>query len=160
MNVSNEQLQRTAAHEGFVATAYKDGSASGVQKYSIGYGHQIQANESSLYTESITKEKGLSLLNGDMQNVVRYVNQNSKKSLNQGQADSLFDFGFNCGVGALGNVITVLNEQGYGAVPAKMALYNKWQPTPGKYEVNPDLVLRRQENIDVWNGVFKKKVHS
>lgn len=152
MNVSQTQLNRTGEHEGFRSTAYKDGSSGGTQKYSIGFGHQIQSYELYLKTQTISRAAGLDLLKRDMQNVVNAINAKAKKPLNQNQFDALCDFGFNCGVGALGNVINTLNTKGYDAVPAHINQYVKWQPTPGDYQINPTLVKRRAENVATWNG--------
>lgn len=155
MDVSTTQLNRTATHEGFAAKAYKDGASSGVQKYSIGYGHQIQVGEQNLYTATITRAQATDLLRKDFQTVVNTINGKVRKTLNQNQFDALADFGFNCGVGALDLVINELNTKGYDAVPAKMLLYTKWQPTPGVYAVNSTLVTRRNENVATWNSAVK-----
>jgi lysozyme len=152
MNVSTTQLNTTASHEGFVATPYKDGSTGSVQNYSIGYGHQIQANERSLLTK-ITKAQALELLRKDMQNVVNYVNANSKKSLNQNQFDALCDFGFNCGTGALGSVLAQLNTVGYSAAAAKISQFVYYHPVAnGPAVLNQTLVKRRAEEVAIFNG--------
>jgi lysozyme len=111
MNVSSAQLNKTAGNEGFVAKAYKDGFVGGIQSYSIGYGHQIQPNEQNLRTATLTKAQGLALLQKDSKNVVDYINAHNKRTLNQGQFDAFFDYGYNAGVGALqDNILSLWNS--------------------------------------------------
>jgi lysozyme len=146
MDVSAAQLSRTASNEGFVATAYKDGFVSGVQSYSIGFGHQIQPNEQSLRSGSITREKGLALLKQDSKNVVDFINSHSKKTLNQNQFDAFFDYGYNAGVGALQSEILTLWNSGASAATVANAIKTtrtKYHNTAGEFVVNQTLVSRR-----------------
>jgi lysozyme len=159
MNVSSTQINTTAGHEGFRATAYKDGSSGDTQKYSIGFGHSIQLSEGYLRTKTITKGEAKALMLSDFRPVVNAINNTLKKGVNQNQFDALCDFGYNAGVGALASVLGQFNASGASAATSKMLEYVKWHPTPGgALEVNADLVKRRNEEIAVFNGVAKYSV--
>lgn len=158
MNVSSQQLSRTATLEGFVAKAYPDGYSGNTQMFSVGYGHQIQAYEKTLLTKTLTKAEALNMLHADMQTVVNYVNTHAKRTINQNQFDALCDFGFNCGVGALGLVITDLNNNGFQGIPAHIKQYNKSRNTAGVLAINNTLVSRRAEEAAVFTGTYTSPI--
>jgi GH24 family phage-related lysozyme (muramidase) len=148
--VSQDQLSQTEGFEGFSATAYPDGSDSSGQRYSIGYGHQIQASEGNLLTGSISQDQAQQLLISDMQKVVNVLN-NSGQSFTQGQFDALADFGYNEGTGALSKVIAAYVD---GVdIPSLLSQYIYWHPVPGgPAQVNENLVSRRNDEITTWNN--------
>lgn len=144
MVTSSAQILKTLATEAFRANAYKDGFVNGVQMYSIGYGHQIQSNEGYLLTTAITKDKALALFRVDAHPIEDQINKTADPC-NQNQFDAFWDFGFNCGVGALAKVIDTWNEDNDpAATVAHMALYNKSRVN-GVLQVNSGLVDRRED---------------
>lgn len=150
--VSNNQIQQTAAYENFSATAYPDGSDSTGQRYSIGYGHQIQPGEAYLQSATLSPAQAQQLLTGDFQNIVNAINAFGQ-SFTQGQFDALSDFGFNAGTTALTNIIATFESNGADAVPAKLQQYIYWHPVAGgPAVVNQNLVNRRNNEILTWNS--------
>lgn len=150
--VSSDQLSQTAQFETFSPTAYPDGSTNGVQNYSIGYGHQIQPNESYLLTATISQDQAQQLLLQDMQSVVNYLNQTGI-TFTPGQFDALSDFGYNEGLSNLQNVIAAFQNNGPDAATAKMEQYVYWHPIPGgPAQLNPTLVNRRNAEIATFNS--------
>jgi lysozyme len=150
--VSDAQLQQTESFESFSPVAYPDGSDSTGQRYSIGYGHQIQPNESNLLTATITQAQAQQLLLSDMQTVINTLN-NSGQTFTQGQFDALSDFGYNAGVGALNSVLQQFSSNGPDAATAKMQQYVYWHPVPGgPAVVNQDLVARRNSEVNTFNS--------
>ena len=128
--VSNNQILLTQAYENFSPTAYPDGSANGVQVYSIGYGHQIGPNEQYLMTATITQAQAQQLMLQDGQAIVNVLN-NSGIGFTQGQYDALWDFGYSAGQAPLADVLNTLSTNGAGAATAEMNLYIYWHPVPG-----------------------------
>ena len=61
MKTSLSAINALKARETFSPKAYPDGMVNGVQMHSIGYGHQIQPNQLSLLTATITVDKGTQL---------------------------------------------------------------------------------------------------
>ena len=146
-NVSQQQLAQTAGFEGFSPKAYPDGTSNGQQLYSIGYGHQIQPNEQNLMTATLTQAQGMQYLLNDMQTVVDSIN-NSEVQFTQGQFDAASDYGYNAGVGALANLITLFNNQGAAAVAA-------WLPTSRIVTsgvTSQNLINRRAAEVVTWNS--------
>lgn len=147
--VSDSQLAQTANLESFSATPYPDGSANGVQIFSIGYGHQIQPGES--FT-SITPAQGQQLMLTDSANVVNALN-NSGLTFTQGQYDGLWDFGYSAGIGALNLVLQNLANNGADAATQEILQYTYWHPTPGGPAVlNQSLVTRRNNEVATFNS--------
>jgi len=64
--------------------------------YSIGYGHQIQANEPELFY-GITDQKAESLLVKDLAKFIAVVNDTIKAPVNQNQFDALVSLAYNIG---------------------------------------------------------------
>lgn len=148
--VSDSQLQQTESFESFSPIAYPDGSDSTGQRYSIGYGHQIQPAESYLLTATITQDQGTQFLMTDMQNVMDQLT-GSGLVFTQGQFDAASDFGYN--TGATAKLIGVYQSMGADAVPAFMMQYTKWHPVPGgPAQINQSLVSRRNANVATWNS--------
>ena len=111
MKTSKNGIQFIKQQEGLRKTAYSDGFIGNVQKFSIGYGHQIQPNEmEKLKNEPITEEEAEKLLKKDVARFEKLINAKVKKQLTQSQYDALVSFGYNCGEGALEKVIKTLNS--------------------------------------------------
>lgn len=158
MSPSTSILNKILKTEQFRSTAYADGaSGSGVQFYSIGYGHQIQPTEQALKRSTITKAQALDLFKKDNSAVIQTLNS-AKRKLNQNQYDALFDFGFNCGTGALAKAIVIWNDTGSNkAVTDYMVQFIRSTKivngVPTKV-VNDALVDRRKDNVALFNKPY------
>lgn len=153
MKTSANGIRFITEHEGFATKAYKDGFINNVQKYSIGYGHQIQLHERNLLTKTITKTEGKKLLEQDLKNVENVINQNSKTVLSQSQFDALVSFGYNTGVGALAKVLVTYNTTKSVQDTVSHIKQYRGQNTPTGFKVLPVLVQRRSEEAEL----FQKK---
>lgn len=96
MRLSEKGYEFIREWEGFSATPYPDGWNNGVQLYSIGYGHQIKPNEQYLM-EGVTRTKAAELMQSDVWEVERCINNNVNVSLSQNEFDALGSFVFNLG---------------------------------------------------------------
>ncbi|ADY51441.1 glycoside hydrolase family 24 [Pseudopedobacter saltans DSM 12145] len=142
MKASESLKEQIKKEEGFAAKAYKDGFVNGKQMYSIGYGHQIQSNESHLLTATITKAQADTLFDKDL---IQYENAVNKatRPLNQNQFDALLSFAYNAGVGAVAKILETWNATGDRVKTTdRMKLYNKWT-VGGQLVENASLVARR-----------------
>jgi len=134
MDVSAKQIAATAGEEGIVLKAYKDGVIGGVQKYTIGVGHQIQPNESYLLTGTITRAKALALFKSDSKNVVDFINANTRnRRPNQNQFDAFFDYGYNCGLGGLQTSVLKLWNAGASYAEVAEAIRTTRRTSAGVY---------------------------
>ena len=145
--------------ETFSAKAYKDGEIKGVQMYSIGYGHQIRANETSLKTTTITEAHARQIFQNDVKPLEDQINKSVKYSVNQSQFDALVDFGYNVGSGSLTLIINTWNTTGGSAKKTadRMLLYNK-TTVDGKKVLSKELVSRRAENAAMFLGVASTSI--
>ena len=150
-NISSSGLSTIEGNESFSSTAYQDGSANGVQLYSIGYGHQIQPNEMYLMYQTISQAQAQTMLMADLQPIINAIN-NSGQILTQGQFDALSDFGMS-GTGALQNALSSLLTNGIQSVPNVFQQYVYWHPIPGgAAQINNTLVTRRANETTTWNS--------
>jgi lysozyme len=133
--ITQAGIDAIAKLEGFSATPYND--PKGSDKWSIGYGHQIQPDE---HFTSITVEQGKQLLAQDTRNAQEAVKRNIHVALTTAQFDALTSFVYNIGIHAFesGTVPAKINAGDYAAAAATMREYNK---AGGK--VNLALVARR-----------------
>ena len=92
---SENLLNKIQQFEGFRPLPYMDGG-----RYSIGYGHQIQPDEQYLM-QGISTEQGRDLLSKDLAKYEAAVDTLVTVPINQNQFDSLVDFAYNMGIGAL-----------------------------------------------------------
>lgn len=154
MNTSQAAINRIKDLEGFRPTAYQDGSASGVIKFSIGYGHQIGIAEQNLKTSKITTAQGDTLLKSDVSPIEIQINRDLKVKPTQNQFDALVDFGYNCGSGALGLIIGTWNStHNTKAVTDRMLLYNKTHDNKtGQLVVSSVLQSRREKEVAIFNS--------
>lgn len=92
MEASAGLVDFVAAHEGYSASAYRGADA---QNLTIGYGHVVQAGES---TASLTQASALALLKSDLRGSVAAVNREfAGAGLSQSQFDALVSFNYNLG---------------------------------------------------------------
>lgn len=141
MKISNALFAKLKKREGFSAKPYND--PPGSTHWSIGYGHQIQPGENLTLIDEPT---AANLLRKDLD--TKYgseVNKNVHVPLTQDMFDSLTDFTYNVGAGALGNIASNLNKGDYKGAGERMKLYNKSLGKSGKLEVNPVLTERRND---------------
>jgi GH24 family phage-related lysozyme (muramidase) len=153
-NVTDTYINWLKDREAFSAKAYKDGYVGGVQSYSIGYGHQIQAGESFLRTATLTKDQALVYLKKNVKDVVDYVNKNSTKPHTQGTFQACVDYGYNAGVGALQKNVLALHNAGaaYSVVAKNISITRDTSTTNGVSKTNPELVARRKIEANWYNG--------
>jgi len=168
MKISNKGINLIKKWEGFRKTAYKCPS----NKNTIGYGHVILPNEKELFElkESITEEFAEELLYSDVKIAENAVNKYVSVPLTQGQFDALVSLVYNWGVSnfSLSNSLKTLNLKNYDE--AAFGFFDKeFGVVKSKGKILKGLVLRRQEELDLWkyqeqktinfvsDNVFKKK---
>jgi lysozyme len=118
--LSDNGLNAIKQREGFSSARYEDPQGSG--KYSIGYGHQIKANE---ILDNISENVASQLLYQDTASAVDTVNSNISADLTQPQFDALVSFVFNVGAGAFigGSVPEKINSGDLAGATNTMKLY-------------------------------------
>ena len=115
----------------------------------IGYGHTSQAGPPIVFDGmKITKQQADDILSSDLHKFEAAVDELVKVRLTQNQFDTLVDFAYNAGIGALksSTLLKRVNAGEFDAVPAELM---KW--TKGGGKVLPGLVRRRQVEIAWWN---------
>jgi lysozyme len=110
----------------------------------IGYGHDLTQHEivSGVYVNGITVEQAAALLQADL--MARYeptVNEIAPQA-NQNQYDSLIDFCYNLGGGALKKMLA----HGWGQVPVQIP---RWNHVNGV--TSPGLTARREAEVELFN---------
>lgn len=121
MDISIKGIELIKQFEGCRLEAYT--CSSGV--WTIGFGHTRTTYEGMV----ITQEKAEQLLKEDIEKYYPIGD------FNQNEFDSLTSFAFNCGVGALNEVLSS------GDITGTMALY--------KYDSNREPVLERRRKIEI-----------
>lgn len=137
MKISPPGLDFIKSFEGFVPYVYDDLRAPVNGKYrewkgesvrgtlTIGYGH-TNAAKHPLKIErglQITEAQATEILDVDLDECEKEVNDLVPCELTQGQFDALTSFNFNCGAGNLKRLIAPLKTGNYGACRAKFDLY-------------------------------------
>ena len=135
MNISENGKNLIKKYEGCKLTAYK--CPAGV--WTIGWGHTKTAKAGMV----ITQEEADRLFNEDIKKYEIHVQK--YKNLNQNQFDALVSFCYNCGAGALADVMSSNN------ITATMMLYVN---ASGKRLEG--LVKRRTEEVALYNKPVKK----
>lgn len=130
MNISSKGKTLIKSYEGCRLTAYR--CPAGV--LTIGWGHTGDVYEG----QTITQAEADRLFDNDIKRYEKPVQAYS--GLNQNQYDALVSFCYNCGAGALTDVM------GSGNITGTMALYVK-----GGGVTLPGLVRRRKEEIELYN---------
>lgn len=148
MQPSQSTIDYIAKAEGFSPHAYLDPPGNKTGQMSIGFGHQIQPNESHLKTAVWSYEQAYMQLKADVNNVVVQINPYFKRTPTQGVYDGILDLGYNAGPGAAIKVIGTWNATGSALQTAGHAqLYNK-----SGGSINPNLVARRAHDAALITG--------
>ena len=119
MKCSQEGLALIKKFEGCRLEAYK----CSANVLTIGYGHTGGVKE----TDTITQDEADKLLQEDVEQFEKYVDDNVTVELGQSQFDALVAWTFNLGVGNLreSTMLKKLNSEDYASVPSEMKRWNK-----------------------------------
>ena len=119
MKISQEGLSLIKRFEGCRLEAYK----CSANVLTIGYGHTGGVKE----TDTITQDEADKLLQEDVEQFEKYVDDNVTVELGQSQFDALVAWTFNLGVGNLreSTMLKKLNNEDYASVPSEMKRWNK-----------------------------------
>ena len=119
MKISQEGLSLIKRFEGCRLKSYK----CSANVLTIGYGHTSGVKE----TDTITQDEADKLLQEDVEQFEKYVDDNVTVELGQSQFDSLVAWTFNLGVGNLreSTMLKKLNNEDYKSVPSEMKRWNK-----------------------------------
>ena len=133
MKISQEGLSLIKRFEGCRLKAYH----CSANVLTIGYGHTSGVKE----TDTITQDEADKLLQEDVEQFEKYVDDNVTVELGQSQFDALVAWTFNLGVGNLrsSTLLKVLNNEDYTSVPREM---KRWNKAGGK---TLDGLIRRRE---------------
>lgn len=141
MQLSNKGAAFIGAFEGFVDHPYNDP----VGHCTVGYGHLIHEGNCTAHDRAtwgtISRDRGLRLLQDDATRFEDGVRHLVKVPLNQHEFDALVSFSFNLGLGALreSTLLRKLNAGERASVPAEMA---RWDKAGGR--TLPGLTRRRR----------------
>ena len=119
MKISQEGLSLIKRFEGCRLKSYK----CSANVLTIGYGHTSGVKE----TDTITQDEADKLLQEDVEQFEKYVDDNVTVELGQSQFDALVAWTFNLGVGNLreSTMLKKLNNEDYKSVPSEMKRWNK-----------------------------------
>ena len=119
MKISLEGLALIKRFEGCRLESYK----CSANVLTIGYGHTSGVKE----TDTITQDEADKLLQEDVEQFEKHVDDNVTVELGQSQFDALVAWTFNLGVGNLrqSTMLKKLNEGDYQSVPSEMKRWNK-----------------------------------
>jgi lysozyme len=119
MKISLEGLALIKRFEGCRLESYK----CSANVLTIGYGHTSGVKE----TDTITQDEADKLLQEDVEQFEKYVDDNVTVELGQSQFDALVAWTFNLGVGNLreSTMLKKLNSEDYASVPSEMKRWNK-----------------------------------
>ena len=119
MKISQEGLSLIKRFEGCRLKSYK----CSANVLTIGYGHTSGVKE----TDTITQDEADKLLQEDVEQFEKYVDDNVTVELGQSQFDALVAWTFNLGVGNLreSTMLKKLNNEDYASVPSEMKRWNK-----------------------------------
>jgi len=120
---------------------------------SIGIGHVCNWTERALYSNGITEEKALQLLENDLKNLECNLNNLIKVELNQNQWNSLVSFAFNIGLGSFASstLLKLLNERN---IKRAANQFHRWKFTTinGKKVISSGLMKRRDRELELFNA--------
>ncbi len=137
MQTSVRGVQFIKQNEGFAPDAKGDYGHE-----VIGYGHDLLPGES--FPNGITEAEADALLGKDVAKVDAAMNaQHLALDLNQNQWDAVADFTFECGTGALVELLA----HGVDQIPAQLP---RWVHAGGK--VLPGMVARRAAEVALFNS--------
>ena len=119
MKISLEGLALIKRFEGCRLESYK----CSANVLTIGYGHTSGVKE----TDTITQDEADKLLQEDVEQFEKYVDDNVTVELGQSQFDALVAWTFNLGPGNLreSTMLKKLNKADYTSVPNEMKRWNK-----------------------------------
>ena len=119
MKISLEGLALIKRFEGCRLESYK----CSANVLTIGYGHTSGVKE----TDTITQDEADKLLQEDVEQFEKHVDDNVTVELGQSQFDALVAWTFNLGVGNLreSTMLKKLNSEDYTSVPSEMKRWNK-----------------------------------
>jgi lysozyme len=140
--ITDAGVNMIAQFEGFSEKAYND--PPGSDKWSIGFGHQIQPGEPYM-NQTITVDQGRALLAQDTVNAQNTVRSVITTVLTPAQFDALTSFVYNVGAGAFksGTVPAKINAGDFAGAAATMRQYNKVRNPSGVLVANDTLTSRR-----------------
>lgn len=141
--------------EGLATHVYWD--SGGVP--TIGIGHLLTRSERTSgkiiirgqpvdYRNGLTEQQCWDLLDQDLDDTEKIINEAVTVLLNQNQFNALVSFAFNVGAAAFQNstLLKLLNQGQYDQVPAQL---RRWVKDSGK--IVQGLVNRRDKEIALWN---------
>ena len=142
-HVSQDGLALVKRFEGFSPTIYF--CPAGYP--TIGFGHVVLEQERERLAAGISEEEAEALLAHDLEAAERAVLRLITVPLTDGQFDTLCDFTFNLGGGALqrSTLRAKINRGEHADVPAELM---KW--TRGGGRILPGLVRRRKAEADLY----------
>lgn len=142
MNLSAYGLNMIKGFEGLRLEAYKPIASE--QYFTIGYGHYGADVRSG---EKITQDHATLLLEKDISNFEKCVNDHVKVPLNQNEYDSLVSFCYNVGQTAFvtSTLLELLNKKNYHGAGLELS---KWVHDGGK--VIAGLVTRRKAEQELF----------
>ena len=136
MNTSPAGRKFITYNEGFCSHAQGD-----YGHLVIGYGHDLLPGES--YPDGISLDQAEGLLQQDIAKVDASMNaQHLALDFNQNQWDAIADFTFECGAGALIQLLA----HGIDQIPAQLP---RWVHAGG--QVLPGMVARRKADVELFN---------
>jgi lysozyme len=111
MDLSSKGAAFIGAFEGFRAQCYDDAAGN----CTIGFGHLIHAGHTTAADRAkwgtITRARGLQLLQADAANAAAAVRDHIHVPLRQGQFDALVSLAYNCGPGVIPGVAIDINAR-------------------------------------------------
>jgi len=129
--------------------AVKDGrDKKGNQLYSIGLGHQIQPNESYLFTKTISDDEVLQLFAKDIEGIRSDLNKVIKVPITKNQQLALLSLRYNIGPDAF-NKSSLLAELNKGNFTGAALKFADWKFSEGK--VLNGLVTRRAAERELFS---------
>lgn len=144
MNISAQGEKFIKENEGLNLTAYADGAG-----LTVGYGHQLDADQLAIYGKSITRETAQMFFDSDVATRVDALNSALKIQVNQTLFDALIDFGFSMSPASLAksSVVALINS---GATEKEIK--NRWLNSYVKFGNDLHfkvLVDRRKREVDL-----------
>ncbi|HEY1902706.1 MAG TPA: lysozyme [Terracidiphilus sp.] len=141
MQTSAAGLAFIEVNEGFEQHIYND---NGHQ--AIGIGHDLLPGES--FPNGISYADAIALEKEDAARIEAVLNPLVPPACTQNQYDSLIDFGFNLGGGALREML----GHGWVEVPTQMLRWVYERNAQGVEVVSPPLQARRQKEVALFNS--------
>jgi lysozyme len=166
MKISQSGLDFIKGFESFVPWVYDDKIPPVRGKYrewkgepvkgtlTIGYGHTNSAKHPLRISQGlrVTEQEACEILDVDLDECERDVNELVKQPLTQGQFDALVSFCFNCGAGNLKKLIAPLNRGLASQTRSNFDLYVKSRGGNGKLEFMRGLQRRRDGEQALWDS--------